>query len=136
MPSYDERMAAIEKADRARRFLRELDASGVDAVTDYCHSRNITGEPSEHNRVYRASRNSWDRGMRGRAFGHVMLDGQLVATDAVKVTAPDGTVSIQRITRNRRSASKLHAEARVSKRATDLELQQRMGTIHDPNDTN
>lgn len=54
------------------RWLRE---QGVTIDTDYCHSRNITGEPSEKNRTYRASNDCWARGLRGRTVGTVTTDG-------------------------------------------------------------
>lgn len=79
MASYAERMRAIEIADLIRRQDRdvaELRALGIDIDTDYCHSRNITGEPSEKNRTYRATDDCWKRGLRTRTVGTATDDGE------------------------------------------------------------
>lgn len=66
MATYQDRMLAIMLSDQARIMARlEAESAG----TDYCHSRNITGVPSERNRDHKASQDSWNRGLRGRTFG-------------------------------------------------------------------
>lgn len=82
--TYDERMADILRQDEARRLKQDLaDMAKLGlSGTDYCHSRNITGEPSEKNRQYRASDDSWKRGLsRTKTIG--TADGK---TQSVKVT--------------------------------------------------
>lgn len=83
--TYRERMADVMIADlvrRQERDLAELRALGITLDTDYAHSRNITGEPSEKNRVYRASDDCWKRGLRTRTVGTATNDGR----QTVKVT--------------------------------------------------
>lgn len=74
---YDTRMSDIARADHARRIARE--GAELDALIaqfyptsdddSYAHSRNLTGEPSEKNRVYRATEDCWTRGLKGRTVG-------------------------------------------------------------------
>ena len=79
--TYADRMREIEKSDRGRRFLREYDAEvvGIKTTSDsYLVSRGITGEPSNHNRVVRASESSWDTTLKGKKAQpvKVTLNGQ------------------------------------------------------------
>ena len=69
--SFRDRMDSIMRADEQRRRERELTEllRLYGPTLDYAHSRNLTGQPSEPNRTHRASRNSWNRGMRGRTWG-------------------------------------------------------------------
>jgi hypothetical protein len=83
--NYNDRMAAQLIADHERWTKREAAeiasrAKGSTTVDPYCRDRNITGEPSNKNRVYRASENSW-RTM------------EKLKWSPVKVTAPDGTTT-------------------------------------------
>lgn len=69
-----EQLQTLER-DAARRALREseelvaLAQRYYNTPDNYHLSRGITGEPSEHNRTYRASDNCWKRGMLGRTIG-------------------------------------------------------------------
>jgi hypothetical protein len=75
-----EQLQTLER-DAARRALRESDELVALALAyynvpeNYHLSRGITGEPSEHNRTYRASDNCWNRGMKGTTVGTVTTDG-------------------------------------------------------------
>lgn len=59
--------------------------------TDYCHSRNITGVPSEKNRTYRASDDCWKRGLRGRTVG---VAPNTTATEPTVAITRDGRTTI------------------------------------------
>jgi hypothetical protein len=71
--TYAERMADIEQRDAKRRAKRDAaelaKLTGTDTPGMYYASRGITGEPSEKNRQYKASDDSWKRGLKGRTFG-------------------------------------------------------------------
>src|SRR5262249_59465065 len=72
----------------------------------YAHTNNLTGEPSEKNRVYRATADSWTRGMRGKTFGVAQRGA---AAHTYKSIAADGTVTIKSVQR----ASKTTAKRKV-----------------------
>lgn len=81
-------LRAIVKQDNARRAAREAQEDALlaqayspcpEGVDPYLFDRGITGVPSAGNRDYKASRNCWDRGMRGRTFG-IAQDGAAANT--------------------------------------------------------
>lgn len=88
--NYDDRMAAILLADH-ERFMARLAAESDATIADTYHvSRGITGEPSEKNRVHRATEDCWNRGLsKSRTVGTATDDGN----QTVKVTK-DGHVAI------------------------------------------
>lgn len=110
--NYDERMAAIIAADNERMIARlereaALFASGAQVIDPYHKDRQITGEPSEKNRTYRASDDCWKRGLRSRTVGTATDDGN----QTVKVIHPDGSTEI-------RSASSFRKENLHKKQRT------------------
>ena len=96
---YDARMRKILWEDALRRQAREK----AEMPTDYAHSRNLTGEPSEHNRQYRASDDCWNRGLaKTRTVG--TADGR---TRSVKITKAGKTEIVPtRGFRSRRNVSR------------------------------
>lgn len=114
-------LRAIVKQDNARRALREAQEDALlfpvfspcpEGVDPYLFDRGITGVPSAGNRDYKASRNCWDRGMRGRTFG-IAQDGAPANTTLVNgVVLPIPT---------RKRQSNVGATVRVS-RATAPEV--------------
>jgi hypothetical protein len=123
---YDTRMTDIAQADRERRNAREaaeldaLIAQFYPAMEDdsYAHSRNLTGEPSEKNRVYRATEDCWTRGLKGRTVGVARTTD---TTPTVRVTR-NGHTTIESARSFGRSAKKRQRVSQTSRRITSADL--------------
>ena len=127
--SYDERMAAILKADEARRNLRAIAEASLikSSDTDYCESRNLTGQPTEKNRLYRASDDCWKRGLkRDRTVG--TADGKDLS---VKVTRHGKSEIVSARGFGRKSISAKSAQHRATRAASDRQLMLSMTSNHE-----
>lgn len=123
---YDGRMAEIAQADRERRNAREsaeldaLIAQFYPASSDddsYAHSRNLTGEPSEQNRVYRATEDCWTRGLKGRTVGVARKTDTVPTVRVIK----NGHTTIEPAYRFRATTKKRRA-SQTSRRITSADL--------------
>jgi hypothetical protein len=122
----DRRSRDIVKADRAVRQAREAEelialarefypSEVFEGCDPYHVSRSITGEPSEKNRVHRATDNCWNRGMRGRTVGIAPgTEDSSDGTATVRVIHANGNTEI-------RSARSFRPERIAKRQARHIE---------------
>jgi len=98
-------------------------------VDNYHVSRGITGEPSEKNRVYRATEDTWIYGLSDPRLAYTEDDSETKILNTVKVTKNGITKTIPRSEVRRKRAKKtVIVDNRVS---VDRTLHARMGSNHE-----
>lgn len=107
---------------------RELVTPPRETGYDYFESRQLTREPTERNRTYRASDNCWNRGMSGRTVGVATDDhgNPLTREPSVSVTTSDGRTRVvstdqfrraRHVTRRRQNAQVRRVESESARMA-------------------
>lgn len=111
--------ARLRQQANARKANHAAQLAELHAVTekriaeyDYCEARSLTGVPSNANRTYRATRDSWSRGLRGKTMGAYARQPNMMG-----VTINGETRIV--------SALPERAERKVSKQATTTNVSKR-----------
>lgn len=91
--AYSREQQDAELDRLAARLVAEHEAMQASQASDYCHSRNITGEPSEKNRNYRVAPNSWTNHIYRDARGNLTSRRTRIVGGDVTVTK-DGKTTV------------------------------------------